>query len=63
MFSLAVSSLAGVLFGVIPAVTSAGVDVRDALQGSSRTTTPGGRRLRDALVSSEVTLAVVLLTS
>jgi putative ABC transport system permease protein len=61
MFSLAVSSLTGVLFGVIPAFTSARVDVRDALQGSSRSTTAGGQRVRSVLVSSEVALASVLL--
>jgi predicted permease len=61
LFSLAVSMLTGVLFGVIPAFTSASVDVRDALQGNSRGTTAGGRRVRGLLVSSEVALAVVLL--
>ena len=72
MFSLIVSSLTGVLFGVIPAFTSAGVDVREALQGSSRGTTAGrlrfgggrasaGLDIRGVLVSSEVALAVVLL--
>jgi putative ABC transport system permease protein len=61
LFSLAVSALTGVLFGVIPAVTSARVDVRDALEGGSRATTTGGRRVRGALISSEVALAVVLL--
>jgi putative ABC transport system permease protein len=61
VFSLAISSLAGVLVGVVPALTSATADVRDALQGSGRGTTAGGRRLRGALVSSEVALAVVLL--
>ena len=60
-FSLAVSSLSGVLFGVIPALASASVDVRDALQGGSRGTTAGGQRVRGVLVSSEVALAVVLL--
>jgi predicted permease len=61
MFSLLMSSLTGVLFGVIPAFTSASVDVRDALQGNSRGTTAGGRRVRGLLVTSEVALAVVLL--
>jgi predicted permease len=61
-FSLAASALTGVLFGVIPAFASAGVDVRDALQGSSRGVTAGNQRIRGALVSSEVALAVVLLT-
>ena len=61
IFSLAVSSLTGVLFGVIPALTSASVDLRDALQGGGRGTTAGGQRIRGMLVSSEVALAVVLL--
>ena len=61
IFSLAAASLTGTLFGVIPALTSARMDVREALQASSRATTAGGRRIRGALVSSEVALAVVLL--
>jgi putative ABC transport system permease protein len=61
IFSLVVSLLTSVLFGVMPAFASANVDVRDALHGSSRGTTGGGRRVRGVLVSSEVALAVVLL--
>lgn len=61
LFSLALSVLTGLLFGVFPAITSSRVDVRDALQGGSRGTTAAGRRLRGALVSAEVALAVALL--
>jgi putative ABC transport system permease protein len=61
MFSLIVSSLTGVLFGVIPALLSARVDVREVLQGAGRGATAGGRRIRGALMSAEVALAVVLL--
>ncbi len=61
IFSLTVSLLTGALFGVIPAVTAARVDVRDALQAGRRGSTAGGRRIRGLLVSSEVALAVVLL--
>jgi putative ABC transport system permease protein len=75
IFSLVVSLLTSVLFGVVPAFASANVDVRDALQGSSRGATGGrlrfggrgrasaghGLDIRGALVSSEVALAVVLL--
>jgi len=60
-FSLLVSVLTGVLFGVIPALMSSRVDVRDALQGSGRGATAGGHRVRGVLVSCEVALAVVLL--
>jgi len=61
IFSLVVASLTGVLFGVVPALTSARVDVRDALQAGSRGTTAGGQRIRGLLVSAEVSIAVVLL--
>jgi predicted permease len=61
MFSLVVSFFTSVLFGAIPALASARVDVREALQGSSRGATSGGRLVRGLLVSSEVALAVVLL--
>jgi putative ABC transport system permease protein len=61
VFSLAVSSLAGLLFGVIPALTSARMDVREALAGTGRTTTAGRQLIRAVLVSSEVALAVLLL--
>ncbi len=44
-----------------PRVTSAAVDVREALLAGSRGTTTGGRRVRGALVAGEVTIAVVLL--
>jgi putative ABC transport system permease protein len=62
MFSLAVSLLTGVMFGVIPAIASARVDVREALQGGSRGTTGGGQGIRGLLVAAEVALAMVLLT-
>jgi putative ABC transport system permease protein len=61
LFSLAVSLLTGVLFGVVPALASARVDVREALAQGSRGTTGGGRGVRGALVSAEVALAAVLL--
>jgi putative ABC transport system permease protein len=61
VFSLGVSSLTGLFFGVVPALASARVDVRDALQGSTRGATAGAQRIRGLLVSSEVALALVLL--
>jgi putative ABC transport system permease protein len=60
-FSLAASVFTGALVGVIPALASAGVDLREALQGVNRGTTAGRHRLRGALVSCEVALAVGLL--
>ena len=61
VFSLVVSLLAGVFFGVIPALASACVDVRDALQTRSRGATGGSQRIRGLFVSAEVALAVALL--
>jgi putative ABC transport system permease protein len=61
LFSLVVSSFTSVLFGVIPALAAARVDVRESLQASSRGATGSGRLIRGLLVSSEVALAVVLL--
>jgi putative ABC transport system permease protein len=61
LFSLVVSAVTALLFGVIPALASAGVDMRDALREGGRGATGAGRRLRGLLVSSEVALAVLLL--
>jgi putative ABC transport system permease protein len=61
LFSLAVAPLAGVLFGVVPAIAAAGVDIREALQATSRGTTAAGRRVRGVLVGAEVALAAVLV--
>jgi hypothetical protein len=51
LFSLILSSLTGLLFGLIPAFSSARIDLRDALYGSSRGLTAGGQRLRGLLVA------------
>src|SRR5262245_49079724 len=61
LFSLLVSIATSLVFGLMPALASTGVDVRDALQENSRGASAGGRRLRGALVSAEVALAVALL--
>ena len=61
VFSMTASIVTGVLFGVVPALASSRVDVRDALQGSSRGATATGQRIRGALVSSEVAVAIALL--
>jgi putative ABC transport system permease protein len=59
--AVGVSTLTGMLFGLLPALASARVDMRHALQSGGRGASAGGRRLRGLLVSSEVALAVVLL--
>ncbi len=63
LFSLAVTLLAAVFFGLAPAFTAARVDLTEALaDGGSRLSGGGrGKRLRGALVVAEVALCVVLV--
>jgi putative ABC transport system permease protein len=62
-FTFALSTVTGILFGLIPAVQSARIDVREALNEGGRTGTSGSlwqRRARAALVVSEIAVTVVL---
>jgi len=59
-FTLLISIVTGVIFGLVPALQSANIDLNDALkQTSTRATSTG--RLRNALIVSEVALSLVLL--
>ncbi|HXC68679.1 MAG TPA: ABC transporter permease [Pyrinomonadaceae bacterium] len=60
VFTVLISILTGVIFGIVPALQSANVDLNDALKQSSRRMTSTGR-LRNALIVSEVALSIVLL--
>ena len=62
-FGLAVTTLTGLAFGLIPALQAAGSDPRRHLQEGSRRSAGGHRRTRGALVVAEVALALVLLVS
>jgi putative ABC transport system permease protein len=62
-FALVVTLLTGVVFGLAPALQSANPNLDQSLRDSSRGSTGGIRsiRLRSALVTSQVSLALVLL--
>ncbi|HEY0321298.1 MAG TPA: ABC transporter permease [Pyrinomonadaceae bacterium] len=62
-FSLLVSLLAGIIFGLMPAVSASKVDLNRELKGGGHGTTDGGRRkrTRSLLVVSEVALSLLLL--
>jgi putative ABC transport system permease protein len=61
-FNLALSLGTGILFGLIPAWQSRGVDVAGALRASGRSISGGPRqRLRSAMVVAEIALTLVLL--
>jgi putative ABC transport system permease protein len=62
-FGLAITTLIGLAFGVIPALQAARSDPNRDLQRGSHRTTGGHRRVRDGLVIAEVALALVLLVS
>ena len=62
-FTAGVSLLTGLLFGIVPAMRTAKLDLREALNEGSRGSTagPGQHRLRGVLVAMEIALAMLLL--
>lgn len=62
-FTIALSLMTGLIFGIIPALQASRPDLMDALRDSTRSATAGKtqQRLRSAFVVVQVALALVLL--
>ena len=63
VFTAAISTVLGVLFGVVVAIHKPGGRLVDLLKASSRTIAGSAGRARNALVIAQVALAVVLLSA
>lgn len=63
LFTLGISLLCGILFGLAPALRIPARNLEQALRSGARSLSGGSRRLHGSFVISEVALAVVLLVS
>jgi len=61
LFSLVISLISGILFGLFPALQVSRINLNVALKKASARTVGEGRRLRSALVVAEVALSLTLL--
>ena len=60
-FTFLIVAVAGLLFGIAPALHSVRQNINETLAHTSKSVLGGGRRLRSALVIAEITFSVALL--
>ncbi len=63
LFTLAISVLTGILFGIAPAWMTSHVDPAEALKGSSRSVRGGGSIAQKSLVVAQAAMSLVLLSA
>jgi putative ABC transport system permease protein len=63
LFTLAVSALTGILFGVAPAWMTSRVDPIEALRGANRSVRGGGSIAQKSLVIAQAAMSLVLLSA
>ncbi|HTS75075.1 MAG TPA: ABC transporter permease [Bryobacteraceae bacterium] len=63
LFTLAISILTGILFGIAPAWMTSHVDPAEALKGSSRSVRGGGSLTQKSLVIAQTAMSLVLLSA
>nr|HEV7953749.1 ABC transporter permease [Candidatus Acidoferrales bacterium] len=61
IFTLLISMLTGIFFGILPALKTSRPDLQKTLKEGGRGSTGGHRRVQSLLIVSEVALAMVLL--
>jgi putative ABC transport system permease protein len=64
-FSVGLAVLSGIVFGLFPALQSAGPEISQVMQTSTRRLTGGvkGRRIHTALIAGQIALTLLLMTA
>jgi predicted permease len=65
LFSVGLAVLSGIVFGLFPALQSAGPEISQIMQTSTRRLTGGvkGRRIHTALIAGQIALTLLLMTA